>query len=196
MSYLRISKTKPDTEKPNRTDTGGGKKIVKPNASVGFQFMLLVSPKDFSFFFTILSPRDRISSPREGDRDRMWRQDREMERERGGRGRKISLSVLTIFSPREGERDMRWRWERERERWREGRRERGERERGREGGRERKGGREREGGRAGERRESEGGRESGREEREGGREDGREGGRVRERERGRAGERGSEGGRE
>ena len=31
---LVISETKPDTEKPNQTDTSGGKKMVKPKVSV------------------------------------------------------------------------------------------------------------------------------------------------------------------
>ena len=43
-----ISATKPDTEKPNLTDNGGGQKIVKPKVLVRFRFSLPVSPKDFS----------------------------------------------------------------------------------------------------------------------------------------------------
>ena len=85
---IGISKTEPDTEKPNRTDIGGGQKIVKPNALVRFQFSLPVSPKDFSFGLTIFSPRDRISSPLEGDGGGIerWREGGR-EGERGDRGR-------------------------------------------------------------------------------------------------------------
>ena len=69
-------------------------------------------------------PRDRISSPREGERDRRWRRDRERERgregERGGEGETQNLMAegnaaggeknLSFFRParergREGERE-------------------------------------------------------------------------------------------
>ena len=70
---LRISKTVPDTRKPNRTNTGGGKK----SQTEGFgSVSIFASGVTGCFRFHCFPVRDRISSPREGERGR-----------EGGRGR-------------------------------------------------------------------------------------------------------------
>ena len=63
-----ISKTKPNTEKPNPADNGGGQKIVKPKVLVRFRFSLPVSPKDFFLVWEGGGERERRRRVEKRDR--------------------------------------------------------------------------------------------------------------------------------
>ena len=74
--HLRISKTVPDTRKPNQTDTGSGKK--KSQTEAFGSVSVFASGVTGSFRFHCFPARDRVSSLCEGERGRV---------REGGRGK-------------------------------------------------------------------------------------------------------------